>query len=128
MANVIPTIKSDDIDATLDGIAGSFDPKTLTTNGNITSDFSLRLAGEVLDIAGVLNSDAVYTVHRLEEVRGLSSFGEWGYYAKQVANVSSQWFKAWVRWNLAEAVYDYYLEADAHEAFSHATPYAGDVH
>ena len=82
----------------------------------------MELEGEVRDLAGVLNNDAAYRVRLLEGEQVASSSGDWGYYAKQVANTPSQWFKAWVRWNFAELIYDYYLEADAGDIFSHATP------
>ena len=127
MANIIPTVKSDDISVILDTIANDFHAGFLLKNGSIVSQDGLKLAGEVRDLEGALSNDAAYSVRLLEEAHGLSAYGDWGYYAKEVATASFQWLKVWVRWNQAEAIYDYYLKADVGEVFSHATPYVGVV-
>jgi len=128
VAIIIPTAKSNDLSITIDGIARDFDLSYLIMEGSIVSIAGLELAGEAQGLDGVLNNDAAYKVQRLEETQGLSSSGDWGYYAKQLANTHFQWFKVWVRWNAGEDSYDYYLKANAGEVFSHATPYVGVVH
>ena len=99
----------------------------LTLEG-ISATFGITLTGEVRDLAGVLNSNANYAVQRMEEAANIPSAGDWGYYARRVADAPSQWFKVWVRWNLETAVYDYYLEAEAGTVFDHATPYVGTLY
>jgi len=111
--HITPSVPSADIDAVMDAIAGSR---------------GLELEGEVQDLAGVLNPDAAYAVRGLENRQGSLSAGEWGYYAKQVKRKPGEMLKAWVRWNIQEASYDCYLEADAGEVFDHATPYVGPLY
>lgn len=127
MANIIPTVKLDDVSIVLDNIANNLNFRLLKKDSNIVSKSGWKLMGEVEGLAGILNSDAAYEVRRLEIEQGLSSSGDWGYYAKQLISTPSQWLKVWVRWNAEEASYDYYLKADAGEVFSHATPYVGTV-
>jgi hypothetical protein len=88
----------------------------------------LRLEGEVQDLTGVLNNDAAYDIKTVENERGAISNGDWGYYAKQIAGMPGQFLKAWVRWNVDEAIYDYYLDADAGVVFGHAIPYVGTIY
>ncbi len=94
---------------------------------SIALTYRFVVTGEVRDLAGVLNNYASYQVQRMEEAQVIPSIGDWGYYAAQVLNTPSMWFKAWVRWNLKAAVYDYYLEAEAGTVFDHATPYLGTL-
>lgn len=128
MATIIPTVRSNDLSITIDSIARDFNSTHPTKDGSVVSIAGLELAGEAQGLDGVLNSSAAYEVQRLEEKQGLSSSGDWGYYAKLLANTRPQWFKVWVRWNAGEDNYDYYLKANAGEVFSHATPYVGIVH
>ena len=88
----------------------------------------VQLEGEVRDLAGVLNPDAAYAVRQIENARGSTVEGDWGYYAKPLARQPGKLLKSWVRWNGQEAVYDYYLEADAGKIFDHATPYVGTLY
>jgi len=111
--DIISTVGSADISMTMDGIGG---------------DMGLQLEGEVQDLAGVLNEDAAYDVKMIENAQGITSNGDWGYYAKQLAGAPGQLLKAWVRWNAQEAIYDYYLDAGADDIFEHATPYVGTVY
>lgn len=127
MASIISTVKSDDISIVLDKIANDLDWKLLEKDGSIVSNAGRKLIGEVEGLEGILNSNSAYEVRRLEIEQGLSSSGDWGYYAKQLTSMPSQWLKVWVRWNAEEANYDYYLKADVGEVFSHATPYVGGV-
>lgn len=110
---IISTVGSADISGTMDGIGGNM---------------GLQLEGEVQDLAGILNNDAAYDVKMIENAKGITSDGDWGYYAKQIAGAPSQLLKAWVRWNAKEAIYDYYLDAGAGEVFDHATPYVGTLY
>ena len=87
----------------------------------------LQLWGEVKDLVGVLDSDAAYDVKTMENAEGIVSEGDWGYYARQIEGLLGQFLKAWVRWNVAEEVYDYFLVGKAGEVFSHATPSVGPV-
>lgn len=127
MANIIPTVKSDDISVILDNIANDFHLGFVLKDGNIVRNVGRKLIGEVEGLEGILNSNSAYEVRCLEIEQGLSSSGDWGYYAKQLTSTPSQWLKVWVRWNAEEANYDYYLKADVGEVFSHATPYVGGV-
>ena len=94
----------------------------------IASSRGLELEGEVQDLAGVLNPDAAYDVRALENMQSILSEGDWGYYAKRVTEKPGEVLKAWVRWNVQKAIYDFYLEAEANEVFDHATPYIGTVY
>lgn len=109
---LIPTIRSADINAVMNGIG---------------SDLTLQLEDEVQDLAGVLNNDAAYKVKAMENAEEIAANSDWGYYAKQLAGAPGQFLKAWVRWNNQEMVYDYSLNADAGAVFSHATPYVDTI-
>jgi len=109
---LVPAIGSSDLSATLDGVG---------------SNLFLQLQGEVQDLAGVLNTDAAYRVKAMENVKGITSEGDWGYYAKQLAGSSGQFIKVWIRWNTQKMIFDYSLDADAGEVFSHAAPYVGEI-
>ena len=110
---IVQAFKSADTSKTLDGIA---------------ADMRLSLEGEVQDLAGVLNNDAKYEVNIAQRAQGITAEGDWGYYAKQVASLSGQFLKAWIRWNIEHVCYDYYLDADAGTVFDHATPYVGTIY
>ena len=110
---ITPIVTSADVNAVLDAVG---------------RNRGLDLEGEVQDLAGVLNPTAAYDVGTLENVQGLLSEGDWGYYAKPVKRRPGELLKAWVRWNVLEAIYDYYLESDAGEVFDHATPYVGAIY
>ena len=64
---IILTIPSADIGAVIDAVANSR---------------GLVLEGEVEDLAGVLNPRAAYEVRELEDIQGILSECDWGYYAK----------------------------------------------
>ena len=110
------TIMSGDISATLDGIG---------------SDFAVDLEGEVVNGArdgstGQLNDWAQFFVKQLEDQEGAGS-GDWGYRTKRIADGSGNFLKAWVRYNDELQVYDMYLNADEGACFDHAVPYAGTM-
>ncbi len=127
MANIIPTEQSDDIRITLNSVADNLALRRLKKDGNVIEGLGLKLTGEVLDLEGFLSNDATYSVRRLEEAQGLSSHGDWCYYAGRVASSPAHWLKVWIRWNLEKQIYDYYLEAEAGVIFDHVTPYLGTV-
>ncbi len=113
------TIMSSDISATLDGIG---------------SDFAVDLEGAVRGGAqdgssGALRGDAQYWVQQLEQKVGIESRDDsWGYYTKSIADGSGNSLKAWVHYNEELQIYDMYLNADAGEAFAgHATPSAAEM-
>ena len=110
--DLVSTIGSADISETMDGIG---------------TDLGVQLEGQVVDLTGVLNNNASLIVKNVEAEMNISGATDWGYYAKQLAGAPSQFLKAWVRWNAEEAIFDYYIDADAGDLFDHETPSVGNV-
>lgn len=116
---LMSTIGSSEISATLDGIG---------------SDFGVELEGDVASGAregsgGTLNWHAEGIVNDLED-QANAGRGTWEYWTKPIADGSGNSLKAWVRYNERLEIYDLYLNDWGGEegAFSHPVPYAGPMH
>jgi len=113
---LMSTIMSSDISATLDGIGSDFG---VELEGNIASGAREGSGGRLSPYAeGIIND--------LEDQAGAGR-GTWEYWTKPIADGSGNSLKAWIRYNDRLEAYDLYLSDWGGEegAFSHPVPYAG---